>query len=218
MKIRASFAPGSLSITVLLCILAGAPAHSENLGQEKMGLTDWNIVYQGTYIKTTGGDSYSINSPAFNLEFRSRGNIAFVSSTSILVPAGIKNNGDWFSGLSQYYTSRIGLEQIFALGFKGSIGKEWRWRAAPGWSLNGINMPGETGYYPFQSLTTGPALHLGIDRDWKQGVYVHFTGAVTVQLFDLIHSSNELDYGVSGHIGIGIGFKKGAFRGKYMNE
>lgn len=218
MKTKAPFAPGGLSITVLLCVMASASAHAENFGQEKMGLTDWNIVYQATYLKTIGGDTYSIHSPAFNLKFRSRGNIAFVSSTTILIPGSINNNGERYSDLSQYYSSRVGLEQIFGLGFIGSIGTEWRWRAAPGWSLNGISMPGVTGYYPFQSLTTGPALLVGFDSDWKQGIYVHITGAVTYQFIDLIHSANKLDYGVSGHIGIGIGFKKGAFRGKYMNE
>lgn len=218
MKIKAPFAPGGLSFVILLCILTATPASAENFGQENMGLTDWSIVYQGTYLKTIGGDSYSIHSPAFNLGFRSRGNISFVSSTTIFIPAGIMDTGIWFSDLSQYYSSHVGLEQIFGLGFKGSIGDVWRWRAAPGWSLNGINMPGVTGYYPFQSLTTGPGLLLAIDRDWKQGVYVHITAAVTYQFIDLIHSANKLDQGVTGHIGIGLGFKKGAVGGKYMDE
>ncbi len=124
----------------------------------------------------------------------------------------------WFSRLDDYYDSRIGLEQIFALEWEGSLGDLWRWRGAPGWSINGITMPGETGYYSFESLTSGPAILFGFDRDWEQGLTIRISSAVTYQFIDLIHTANKLQYGITGHLGIGIGFKKGAFMGRYSNE
>jgi len=124
----------------------------------------------------------------------------------------------WFSRLDDYYDSRIGLEQIFALEWEGSLGDLWRWRGAPGWSINGITMPGETGYYSFKSLTSGPAILFGFDRDWEQGLTIRISSAVTYQFIDLIHTANKLQYGITGHLGIGIGFKKGAFMGRYSNE
>jgi len=181
-------------------------------------LTEWSIVYHTVFLKTAGDNSYMIHSPGFNLSSRNDWRLPLISSTTIFVPSGIMNDGVWSGGLSEYYTARIGIEQIFAFELSGKIGKIWRWRGAPGWSVNGIAMPGEVGYYPFQSLTSGPALLLGFDRDWEQGLTVRISAAASYQFIDFIHSANKLKYGFSGYLGIGIGFRKGAFMGRYSDE
>jgi len=201
---------------LFVMIISAIPA--EETVSPRVKIREWSFVYQGTYLKTLSGSEYMIHSPGFNLTSRNDWRLPLLSSTTIFVPSGIMNNGTWSGGLSEYYSSRIGLEQIFAFELSGKIGDLWRWRGAPGWSINGISMPGEVGYYPFQSLTSGPAVLLGFDRDWEQGLTIRLTAGITYQFIDFIHTADKLDYGISGHIGVGIGFKKGAFMGRYSDE
>jgi len=204
-----------LSVILLLTTVSGIPAKEEVSTPGK--IKEWSIVYQGTFLKTVSGREYMIHSPGFNLTSRNNWRLPLLSSTTIFVPSGIMSEGTWSDGLSEYYSSRIGIEQIFAFEISGTLGDLWRWRGAPGWSISGISMPGKVGYYPFQSLTSGPAILLGIDRDWEQGLTIRFTGGITYQFIDFIHTADRLDFGISGHIGIGIGFKKGAFMGRYSD-
>jgi hypothetical protein len=205
-------------IIILLTVFTVSVFSTDTDNLYKGKLKEWSIVYHGTFIDTVGRDSYRINSPGFNFTARNAWKLPLLSSTTIFAPSFIFNNGEWNSGLSEYYKYRIGIEEILALDFEGRLGQTWRWRAAPGWSINGITMPGNVGYYPFQSLITGPALVLGADRDWEQGLTVRISAAISYYFFDLIHSANKLDSGISCYAGIGIGFKKGAFMGKYKNE
>jgi len=205
-----------LSAVILLTLVSGIQA--EESSNPTVKLREWSLVYHGTYLKTVGGNDYFIHSPGFNLTTRNGWKFPLLSSTTIFIPSGIMSDGTWTGGLGEYYTFRVGFEQILAFEFSGALGDLWRWRGAPGWSVNGISMPGEIGYYPFQSLTSGPAVILGIDRDWEQGLTIRISAAISYQFIDFIHSANKLDYGFSGYLGIGIGFKKGAFMGKYSNE
>jgi hypothetical protein len=214
-----TFAPRRVIYLVVLLLLLTGNLQAQEKKAAPGKITEWSLVYQLTYLKTVAGNTYTVHSIGPNFTFRNGWRVPLISSTTIFIPLAISNDGVWHSGLGEFYSSRVGIEQIIGFELTGPLGDQWRWRGAPAWSLNGISMTGETGYYSFQSLTTGPALLFGFDRDWEQGLTIRITAAVTYQFVDLIHSANKLDYGITGHLGIGIGFKPGAaFTGRYSDE
>jgi hypothetical protein len=197
----------STRLILILMVLRTALPLAAGSPQEPPGkLKDWSFGYSYVHLTTTAGNTYDIHSPAVSYHTRNGWRTPLVTSTSLLVPAGIRYNDDFDSGLFDYYTRTLGIDFAPGVEFGSFPGESWRWRTAPGWNLIAFSLPGRTGYYPFQSITTGTALNLrmGLSASW--------------QVIDLIHSADRLKNGFSLQFHAGIGFRDGSAFGRIDYE
>ena len=205
-------------VFLLLALMSGLPLSAQTAGDVPRPDTEWNAVYHSTYLKTIAGNTYAFHSAGASLSWRNRWSRPLLTTITVFLPLGVNNNGTWFGNLSSFYESYMGAELILAWEALGPWGSNWKWRLAPGWSIKGISLKAKTGILPFESLTTGPSLRLTVDRHWQQGIMLQFTAGLSYHVFDLIHSVDKLQRGVVMFVGFGLGFRRGAFMGRYMDD
>lgn len=207
-----------LTMLAWLLLLAGRIQAKEAIEGAPGKLKEWSFSYEYIHLKTISGSLYDIQSVGLNYYTRNRWRFPLITSTTLFTPVAINHDGTFFPKLLRYYESKIGVDFMMGIEFGRSIGNLWRWRVSPGWNIIAISMRGLPGYYPFQSLTSGPAVNLIFDRNWEQGMKIRMGLSASYQIFDLIHSADKLDSGYSIQLTIGIGFRDGSAFGRIDYE
>ncbi len=83
--------PVRLTAFIVILLLTGASLQAQDKPSDPGKLKEWSFVYQGTFLKTVAGNTYTVHSAGLNYTSRNDWRRPLLSSTTIFVPAGIMN-------------------------------------------------------------------------------------------------------------------------------
>jgi len=178
--------PGVVAFVCLGAVLASGRAAAE----QQHGLA---IDYQFTHLTSKEGSNYHFQSVGLSYLVLVGAPWAFQGQLTAMLPVTASQDGNYVD-LNTYYSFRFGFDLEAGAARRFHLADRLDASVGVGAHLNGILLPGATGYQNFTSLTAGLALTADLRyAPWgTEGFHTVFGAFATgaIDFIDLIHGED----------------------------